>query len=133
MVQIQQPGIGQEGYAMSNATKVSESLPVDAVEDEPTDPEVFQFRENFDARSTLDELVREGARKMLQAAIDAEVDEFIAKLLKRCVILIVLTRTDAVWLCVMANCRNAKFSQGRGRFRCLSRASETTRRMSPAV
>ena len=79
MVQIQQPGIGQKGYAMSNATKVSESLPVDVADGQPTDPEVLQFRENFDARSTLDELVREGARKMLQAAIDAEVDEFVAK------------------------------------------------------
>jgi transposase-like protein len=42
------------------------------------DPEVLAFRANFHARSPLDELVREGARRMLQAAIDAEVDDFLA-------------------------------------------------------
>lgn len=41
------------------------------------DPEVVAFRRQFDGRSALDEIVREGARKMLQAAIDAEVDTFI--------------------------------------------------------
>jgi len=48
-------------------------LPVD----EPLDPEVLAFRERFDDRSPLDELVREGARRMLQEAINAEVDSFI--------------------------------------------------------
>ncbi len=33
-----------------------------------------EFREAFEARSTLDEIIREGARKMLQSAIEAEVD-----------------------------------------------------------
>ncbi|MCA9028915.1 MAG: IS256 family transposase [Planctomycetaceae bacterium] len=42
------------------------------------DPEVLAFRANLESRSPLDEIVREGARRMLQAAIDAEVDEFIA-------------------------------------------------------
>ena len=50
-------------------------LPVDA----PLDAEVISFREQFDEKSPLDELVREGARRMLQSAIDAEVDAFIAQ------------------------------------------------------
>ena len=41
--------------------------------DQPLDPEVLAFRRQFDDRSPLDELVREGARKMLQAAINAEI------------------------------------------------------------
>ena len=51
------------------------SLPVD----EQLDPEVISFRDQFDQKSPLDELVREGARRMLQSAIDAEVDAFIAQ------------------------------------------------------
>ena len=43
------------------------------------EPEVLAFRAQFDARSSLDTLVREGAQKMLQAAIDSEVEEFIAQ------------------------------------------------------
>ena len=43
------------------------------------DPEVLAFRAQFDARSSLDTLVREGAQKMLQAAIDSEVEEFIGQ------------------------------------------------------
>ena len=49
------------------------ALPVD----EALDREVISFRAQFDQRSPLDEIVREGARRMLQAAIDAEVDAFI--------------------------------------------------------
>ncbi|KAA1261623.1 Transposase, Mutator family [Rubripirellula obstinata] len=45
--------------------------------DEALDPEVISFRSHFDQRSPLDEIVKEGARRMLQAAIDAEVDTFI--------------------------------------------------------
>ena len=45
--------------------------------DQALDPEVISFREQFDDRSPLDELVREGARRMLQEAINAEVDGFI--------------------------------------------------------
>ncbi|WP_372725745.1 transposase, partial [Novipirellula sp.] len=41
------------------------------------DPEVISFRAQFDQKSPLDEIVREGARRMLQSAIDAEVDAFI--------------------------------------------------------
>ena len=43
------------------------------------DPEVLAFRSQFEAKSPLDELVREGAQRMLQAAINAEVEEFIAQ------------------------------------------------------
>jgi len=46
--------------------------------DEPLDPEVISFRAQFDERSPLDEIVKEGARRMLKAAIDAEVEAFIA-------------------------------------------------------
>jgi len=42
------------------------------------DPEAVAFREQFDVGSPLDELVREGARRMLQTAIDAEVTAFVA-------------------------------------------------------
>ena len=58
---------------MSHGTRDRISPPVD----QPVDPEVVAFREQFDTRSPLDEIVREGARRMLQAAIDAEVDAFI--------------------------------------------------------
>jgi transposase-like protein len=44
---------------------------------EAVDPEVVAFRAQFDERSPLDELVRNGAQRMLQAAIDAEVTNFI--------------------------------------------------------
>ena len=42
------------------------------------DSEVLQFRAQFEQRSPLDQLVRDGAQKMLQAAIEKEVDEFLA-------------------------------------------------------
>ncbi len=44
---------------------------------EQLDLEVISFRAQFDQKSPLDEIVREGARRMLQAAIDAEVDNFV--------------------------------------------------------
>jgi len=40
-------------------------------------PEAVPFRRPFEDRSPLDQIVREGAQRMLQAAIDAEVDAFI--------------------------------------------------------
>jgi len=52
--------------------------------DEQLDPEVISFRTQFDQKSPLDEIVREGARRMLQAAIDAEVDNFIEENKDRC-------------------------------------------------
>ena len=47
--------------------------------EQPLDPDVLSFRAQFDQKSPLDEIVREGARRMLQSAIDAEVDDFIAR------------------------------------------------------
>ena len=38
---------------------------------------MLQFRAQFDGVSPLDEIVRKGAQEMLQAAIDAEVDQFL--------------------------------------------------------
>lgn len=52
--------------------------------DQPLDPEVVAFRQQFGERSPLDELVREGARKMLQEAINAEVEAFIDEHRQRC-------------------------------------------------
>ena len=72
-ITIQRPEMGTR-YAMSKSTKDSRTAPVD----EPLDAEVLQFRAGFESRSPLDEIVREGARRMLQAAIDVEVDDFIA-------------------------------------------------------
>ena len=44
------------------------------------DPEVLVFRSQFESsRAPLDEIIREGARRMLQTAIEAEVDEFVAQ------------------------------------------------------
>ena len=48
------------------------------------DPEVIAFRQQFDERSPLDELVHSGTRKMLQEAIIAEVDAFIDQHRDRC-------------------------------------------------
>ena len=47
--------------------------------EEHVDEVVLSFRAQFDERSPLDELVHEGARRMLQSAIDAEVESFIAQ------------------------------------------------------
>ena len=58
---------------MSKTTTQRHDIPVGR----QLDPEVLAFRRQFDDRSPLDEIIREGARKMLQAAIDAEVDSFI--------------------------------------------------------
>ena len=57
---------------MSKSTKVQRDRPVA----EP-DPEVLAFRAQFDERSPLDQIIRDGAQRMLQAAIEAEVDEFL--------------------------------------------------------
>jgi hypothetical protein len=45
---------------------------------EPIDQDVVSFHVQFDEKSPLDEPVREGASRMLQSAIDAEVEAFIA-------------------------------------------------------
>jgi len=58
---------------MSKTTTNAPNIPAT----ESVDPEVLAFRRAFDGRSPLDEIIHEGARRMLQAAIDAEVDAFI--------------------------------------------------------
>jgi len=58
---------------MSKSTTATQAAPVD----EQLDREVLEFRANFEQRSPLDELVRTGAQRMLQAAIEAEVDDFL--------------------------------------------------------
>ena len=63
----------------TRATQTSLVTPQTAPPDELVDAEVLAFRANFEERSPLDELVREGARRMLQAAMEAEVDVFIAQ------------------------------------------------------
>ena len=68
---------GPKGYAVSKATRVVESIPAEASTVEVPDSEVLDFRANFEDRSPLDELIRAGARRMLQSAIEAEVDDFI--------------------------------------------------------
>jgi transposase-like protein len=45
---------------------------------EVADAEVLAFRTSFAGSSPLDQLVHEGARQMLQAAVDAEVEAFVA-------------------------------------------------------
>ena len=58
---------------MSKVTTNEPRVPVTEI----LDPEVLAFRQQFDDRSPLDEIIHEGARRMLQAAIDAEVEAFI--------------------------------------------------------
>jgi putative transposase len=53
-------------------------MPAESSTVEAPDSEVLDFRANFQDRSPLDELIRAGARRMLQSAIEAEVDDFIA-------------------------------------------------------
>jgi transposase-like protein len=64
---------------MRHGTTGTSGTPARVTSIEPIDPEVVEFREAFEAKSTLDELVREGARKMLQSAIEAEVDGFVVQ------------------------------------------------------
>ena len=43
------------------------------------DSEVLAFRAQFEEQSPLDEIVRAGAQRMLQTAIEAEVDQFLGQ------------------------------------------------------
>ena len=62
---------------MRNGTTTTAKVPAP----EAVDPEVVEFRAQFDEqldkRSPLDELVRGGAQEMLQAAINTEVEQFL--------------------------------------------------------
>jgi transposase-like protein len=69
-----------KGHAMTKTKADRHASPVD----EQLDPEVLAFRQQFEDRSPLDQLVREGARKMLQEAINAEVESFIDRHRDRC-------------------------------------------------
>lgn len=60
---------------MRQSTKIA--VPSPEFVGESTDPEVLAFRAAFDGRSPLDELVLRGARQMLQAALDSEVQTFL--------------------------------------------------------
>lgn len=58
---------------MTKATPSTERIPAP----EAVDQEVLEFRSQFVQRSPLDEIVRQGAQEMLQAAINAEVGQFL--------------------------------------------------------
>lgn len=58
---------------MNESTMIGHKVPADIT----IDAEVLAFRRQFEGKSPLDELVREGARRMLQAAMDAEVEAFL--------------------------------------------------------
>ena len=60
---------------MTKSTKVTASNPAA----NQVDSEVVQFRAEFDERSPLDQIVQDGARKMLQDAIEAEVADFLTQ------------------------------------------------------
>jgi putative transposase len=62
---------------MRHGTTETVRTPARTASIERVDPEVVEFREAFESQSTLDEIVREGARKMLQTAIEVEVDVFL--------------------------------------------------------
>ena len=68
---------------MQQRTKATGRLPVgtsrSASRGDQPDAEVLAFRANFEGRGALDELIRAGAQRMLQAAINAEVDEFLQR------------------------------------------------------
>ena len=66
---------------MRQSTKIAASMPgfIEEPNAEPTDPEILAFRAAFDGRSPLDNLVRQGARQMLQAALESEVQTFLAQ------------------------------------------------------
>jgi putative transposase len=59
---------------MSQSIAKSKRMPVDEL-----DPEVLAFREQFEDRSSLDQIIHQGAQQMLQAAIDSEVKAFIER------------------------------------------------------
>lgn len=58
---------------MSKSTTKRQSFTVD----EEVDPNVLTFRARFNDQSPIDQVVRESARRMLQSAIDAEVESLL--------------------------------------------------------
>ena len=67
---LQPPEVGKE-YVASKAKTDRQDAPAE----ETLDSEVISFCAQFDPRSSLDEIVLEGARRMLQATIDTEVND----------------------------------------------------------
>lgn len=65
--------------AQSPEKTSSGSLKWEAASGQETDPEVVAFRAAFDGRSPLDDLVLRGARQMLQAALESEVQMFLTE------------------------------------------------------
>ncbi len=80
---------------MRHGTAETVRTPARTASIEAVDPEVVEFREAFEAKSTLDKIVREGARKMLQTAIEVEVDDFLALHADRCI----FARSDKELVC----------------------------------
>jgi transposase-like protein len=63
---------------MKHNTTLPQTFPNPIAQNGPASPtEVLGFHAREDARSPLDELIRQGAQKMLQAAINAEVQAFL--------------------------------------------------------
>lgn len=62
---------------MNQSTLATATIPADAIQAAQFDAEVVQFRAVFEGRSPLDELVQQGARNMLQRAIEEEVQNFL--------------------------------------------------------
>jgi hypothetical protein len=73
---------------MRHGTATTLGTPARTCANEAIDSEVVEFRQAFESRSVLDDFVREGARQMLQAAIEAEVDGFLVQH---------ADRRDALW------------------------------------
>ena len=67
-----QQGMGE--YAMSKTTDNTTEIPVEfSLQSEQSEPNAAT------PASPLDQIVREGARKMLQAALEAEVQDFLTE------------------------------------------------------
>ena len=64
---------------MSHTTTILDSMPAKASKGDGKSPVAEVVPLSMDGFSPLDELVREGARRMLQQAIESEVDEFVAR------------------------------------------------------
>ena len=60
---------------MTQATVTMKKVPVS----ESVDAEVCDFRAQFNRQSPLDEIVQQGAQRMLQAAVETEVDQFLTE------------------------------------------------------
>lgn len=67
----------QDSTTIQPASPAVAGTPRVQASDERLDGEVVDFRATFDGCSTLDSLVREGARKMLQTALESEVSAFL--------------------------------------------------------